>query len=47
MNCQMITRPFYAVNIHKACSENRQELDAPMNAGVEAPHQGERENPQQ
>jgi hypothetical protein len=43
----MVTSPLHVVNIHKTCGEYGQELDAPVKPGVEAPHQGECERPQQ
>lgn len=43
----MVTGPLHPVDIHKTCGEDDQELDAPVKPGVEAPHQGECERPQQ
>jgi hypothetical protein len=46
IDCQMVTDSLHVVDIHKAGSEDDQELDAPMEPGVEAPNQGECERPQ-
>jgi hypothetical protein len=34
-------------DVHEACSEDGQELDAPLKPGVEAPYQRECKRPQQ
>ena len=45
--CQIVARSLRMVNIHKARSKYGQELDTPVEPGVEAPYQGERKCPQQ
>jgi hypothetical protein len=43
----MVTGLLCKIYVHKACSEDGQELDAPVKPSVEAPHQSKCERPQQ